>query len=122
LAEEVSLGGHRISLTLVDQVLIAAGVPTEVFQVNLSTTNAGKDCVTVIVDVEPSVIDAACMARLQAQLFVVPKLMEAVRRGVAVVRWASNADFSCNPRGKLNRLLDLHNQLPIAGLCCFGHR
>lgn len=114
VAEEFSLGGHRISLTLVEQVLIAAGVPAEAFQVNLSTTDAGKDCITVLVDVEPSVIDAAWTARLQAQLFVVPKLKEAVRRGVAVVKWASNADFSYNPRGKLNRLLDRRNQLPIA--------
>jgi indoleacetate--lysine synthetase len=115
VAEEFSLGGHRISLTLVEQALIAAGVPAEVFQVKLSTTDAGKDCVTVLVDVEPSVIDAAWTARLQAQLFVVPKLKEAVSRGVAVVKWASNADFSYNPRGKFNRLLDRRNQLPIAG-------
>jgi indoleacetate--lysine synthetase len=115
VAEEFSLGGHRISLTLVEQALIAAGVPAEVFQVKLSTTDAGKDCVTVLVDVEPSVIDAAWTARLQAQLFVVPKLKEAVSRGVAVVKWASNAGFSYNPRGKFNRLLDRRNQLPIAG-------
>jgi indoleacetate--lysine synthetase len=111
VAEEFSLGGHRISLTLVEQVLNAAGVPTEVFQVSLSTTHAGKECVTVLVDVEPSVIDAAWTARLQAQLLVIPKLKEAVTRGVAVVKWGSNADFSYNPRGKLNRLIDRRNQI-----------
>jgi indoleacetate--lysine synthetase len=79
--------------------------------VSLSTTHAGKDCVTVLVDVEPSVIDAAWTARLQAQLLVIPKLKEAVTRGVAVVKWGSNADFSYNPRGKLNRLIDRRNQI-----------
>ncbi|MHC8393620.1 AMP-binding protein [Pseudomonas sp. LB3P93] len=115
VAEEFSLGGHRISLTLVEQALHAAGVLTEAFQVSLSTTDGGKDCVTVLVDVEASVMDADWTARLQAQLLLVPMLKEAVTRGVAVVQSASNADFSYNPRGKLNRLLDRRNQLQIAG-------
>ena len=48
-------------------------------------------------------------ARLEDELFHIPKLKEAVTRGVAVVKWASNADFSYNPRGELNRLLDHRN-------------
>ncbi|WP_339433601.1 hypothetical protein [Pseudomonas sp. EA_65y_Pfl2_P78] len=115
VAEEFSLGGHRISLTLIEQALVAAAVPSEAFQVRLSTTDAGKDCVTVLVDIEPSVMNASWSARLEDQLFHIPKLKEAVTRGVAVVKWASNADFSYNPRGKLNRLLDHRNQLSIAG-------
>ncbi|WP_223529335.1 hypothetical protein [Pseudomonas sp. BF-B-26] len=115
VAEEFSLGGHRISLTLIEQALVAANAPSEAFQVRLSTTDAGKDCVTVLVDVEPSVMNASWSARLEDQLFHIPKLKEAVTRGVAVVKWASNADFSYNPRGKLNRLLDHRNQPSIAG-------
>jgi hypothetical protein len=53
--------------------------------------------------------------RLQEQLLLIPKLKEAVTRGVAVVKWANNADFSYNPRGKLNRLLDHRNQLSVVG-------
>jgi indoleacetate--lysine synthetase len=115
VAEEFSLGGHRISLTLIEQALLAADLPSEAFQVRLSTTDAGKDCVTVLVDVEPSVMSGAGAARLEAQLLHIPKLKEAVTRGIAVVKWANNADFSYNPRGKLNRLLDHRNQLSIAG-------
>ncbi|WP_454846125.1 hypothetical protein [Pseudomonas farris] len=115
VAEEFSLGGHRISLTQVAQALIAAGVSAEAFQVSLSTTDAGKDCVTVLVDVELSTFDASWTARLEEQLFHIPKLKEAMARGVAVVKWASNGDFSYNPRGKLNRLLDHRNQLLVAG-------
>ncbi|MDZ5434582.1 hypothetical protein T3H00_18160 [Pseudomonas fluorescens] len=115
VAEEFSLGGHRISLTLVEQALVAAEAPAEVFQVRLSTTDAGKDCVTVLVDVEPSTIDLSWTARLEEQLFHIPKLKEAVMRGVAVVKWAGNTDFAYNPRGKLNRLLDQRNQLSVIG-------
>ncbi|ROM89589.1 AMP-binding protein [Pseudomonas brassicacearum] len=114
VAEEFSLGGHRISLTLMEQALIAAGLPAEAFQVKLSTTDAGKDCVAVLIDVEKSAIDASLIISLEEQLFHIPKLKEAVARGVAVVKWGSNADFSYNPRGKLNRLLDSRNQVSIA--------
>ncbi|WP_095080117.1 AMP-binding protein [Pseudomonas sp. Irchel s3h17] len=113
VAEEFSLGGHRICLTLIEQVLVAADVPAEAFQVQLSTTDAGKDCVTVLVDLDPSVIDASWTARLEEQLFHIPKLKEAVMRGVAVVKWAGNVDFAYNPRGKFNRLLDQRNQLSV---------
>lgn len=114
VAEEFSLGGHRISLTQVEQALIAAGLSAEAFQVKLSTTDAGKDCVTVLIDVEQLAIDAYLTARLEEQLFNIPKLKEAVARGVAVVKWGSSADFSYNPRGKLNRLLESRNQLSTA--------
>lgn len=115
VAEEFSLGGHRISLTLIEQALVAAKLPSEAFQVRLSTTDAGKDSVTVLVDVEPSAINDAWGVRLQEQLLLIPKLKEAVTRGVAVVKSANNADFSYNPRGKLNRLLDHRNQLSVVG-------
>ncbi|UZM14443.1 hypothetical protein LZV00_01025 [Pseudomonas kielensis] len=114
VAEEFSLGGHRISLTLVEQALIAAGLSAEAFQVKLSTTDAGKDCVTVLIDVEQLALDASLTARLEEKFFHIPKLKEAVARGVAVVKWGSSADFSYNPRGKLNRLLESRNQLATA--------
>ncbi|MNR57703.1 hypothetical protein D3C85_1785360 [compost metagenome] len=67
----------------------------------------------MLVDLDPSVIDASWTARLEEQLFHIPKLKEAVMRGVAVVKWAGNVDFAYNPRGKFNRLLDQRNQLSV---------
>lgn len=109
VAEEFSLGGHRISLELVERALNDAGLSTDIFQIMLSTSNQGIDRVAIIIDVERSDITACFIELLEEKLFEIYKLKEAVVRGVAVVEWRGRDDFSYNPRGKMSRLLDGRN-------------
>ncbi|PRA27253.1 AMP-binding protein [Pseudomonas poae] len=108
-AEEFSLGGHRISLKLVEQALIASGVSIETYQVKLSIVEGGKDCLTIILDMEDSKINRAFTMNLERCLLSISRLREAVIRGVSVIEWRGREQFIYSPRGKLNRLLDSRN-------------
>lgn len=116
-AEEFSLGGHRISLELVERALIASGVSTEIYQVKLSIVEGGKDCLTVILDIEDSKISTVLTMHLEKCLLSISRLREAVNRGVSVIGWRGREQFIYSPRGKLNRLLDIRNKVPgVQGL------
>lgn len=111
-AEEFSLGGHRISLKLVERALIASGLSTEMYQLNLSIVEGGKDCLTVILDIEDSKICTSLAMHLEKYLLSISRLREAVTRGVSVIEYRGREQFIYSPRGKLNRLLDNRNKVP----------
>ncbi|MGC5701696.1 AMP-binding protein [Pseudomonas sp. NFXW11] len=111
--EEFSLGGHRIRHEHIRKQLAAAGVDPTYCQVTLRSSELGRDRVEVALDLPQQELDAAAQLRLEAILSQIPKLGEALRRGVAELGVVGREHFEFNARQKLPAIRDQRQRAEV---------
>jgi len=114
VGEEFSLGGHKIRLDQVRQQLAVAGVDSTWCQVTLKPAEQGRDRVEVALDLPDIEVDEGLRARVESALSQIPKLGEALRRGVAEVSIMGRERFKFNARQKLPALRDERPRVGVA--------
>lgn len=112
--EEFSLGGHKIRLDLVRKQLTAAGVDATYCQVTLKSVELGRDRVEVALDLPASEVGQSLQAHVASVLSQIPKLSEALRRGVAELSVVGREHFQFNARQKLPSLRDERQRVGVA--------
>ncbi|AZE84790.1 hypothetical protein C4J98_3384 [Pseudomonas orientalis] len=106
VGEEFSLGGHRISLDQIRKQLAHAGLDSSYCQVTLSSCQLGRDRVAVALDLPGGEVNEAVQSHVESVLSQIPKIGEALRRGVAELHVVGREHFQFNARQKLPAVRD----------------
>jgi len=101
-----SLGGVRVDVGQIREVLRGLDCETEDMQITLSTDTRGRD----VVRVATGIATLEGSRRLESAIARIPALGAAVSRGVSVIEVTGDPERYCNARGKTPVLRDLREE------------